>query len=139
MGIFQLPRCCTPTLLAKIATVFSTVAWSVIVLHSSNALDAARYPVYDTMVAVLDEDVWAYGMLAVACTSALSWVTRFIHHRIELVANATLCFFWLYLTASVYYWYPQLPPTGVPGVLTVCGLSIFAFLSRDRPRGPNPL
>lgn len=136
MPIFEMPRCCSSTFCAKIATVFATVAWAAIVLHNSNALDPLRYPVYGTMVEYVPEDVWAGIMLVLATVGAIGWFTPTLRRFVDPPIYGLMALFWMYLTASVYFWYPVLPPTGVPGVLTVCGLAIFAFISREHHRGP---
>ena len=134
MPIFEMPCCCSSTLATKIITVFATTWWSINVLFKSDALAREHSRLYESMNAIADENYWALLLLLVCFVGALTWLSRRIPEAVVTVVYGTLALFWIYLTASVFYFYTETPPTLFPLVGTLTGVSIFAFLSRDGNR-----
>ena len=134
MPIFEMPRCCSSTLATKIITVFVTSWWSINVLFRSDALSREHSRLYESMNTIADENVWASLLLAACFIGSLTWFSRRIPAAVVTAVYGALAIFWIYLSASVYYLYPEPPPTLFPLVGTFTGVAIFAFLSRDGNR-----
>jgi multidrug transporter EmrE-like cation transporter len=134
MPIFEMPRCCSSTLAAKVITVFVTSWWSINALFKTDALAREHSRLYESMNTIANENVWASLVLVLCFIGALTWVSRRIPMAVVTAVYGTLAIFWIYLTASVYYLYSETPPTLFPLVGTITGVAVFAFLSRDGNR-----
>lgn len=126
------PYLYSATILARIAVLFATIVWSVLVMVDPVKIDPSRYPVYSDMVAVMPPRAWAGGGIFIC---AVAFARIWMHcrpHWSGPILYAAIMGFWSYLSASVFFSGTPIPPAAAACILTVALLSVFAFVSNPK-------
>lgn len=134
-AVFHRPHFSESSVLARVMINFATALWGIQVLWKPEALDAKRFPFYDTMLRIMNEDLWAVGALILVCVGFVRMILGSSLRWWGSVGYAAMSLFWVYMDLSYVLEYRGIVhPSSFASLTVLAVLSVYAFVSNPRTK-----
>ncbi len=134
---FRNPYYRAAAILARLVVNLASAVWAIAVLLKTDAIASTSYAAAGR---VLNEDMIAWGLLAIATVQAIWLFCHFRPLQLGALGYAAMTGWWMFILGSIAF-SESTPPEAWGGVSAVVAVAIFGFIanpvrgSDDAPAG----